>query len=70
MRKRKPIELTCIDCGAKFMAYATKALRCEKCKIEAIKKSRRATNQVYMQQYKKIRKIRTPHLSYCRRALP
>ena len=32
MRKRKPIEVICVDCGCTFTAYGRQALRCAECK--------------------------------------
>ena len=31
-KQRKPIDVTCIDCGCTFKALTRKALRCEACK--------------------------------------
>lgn len=53
MRKRKPIEITCIDCGVKFMAYSSKALRCETCR----EKAKNECNRRYMKGYRNAYKL-------------
>ena len=43
-KEPKPVEITCIDCGVVFIAYSNKALRCEKCR----KIAKRKTNAQWM----------------------
>ena len=43
-KPRKPIELTCVDCGETFIAYSSHALRCPECR----KKAKKQTSAMWM----------------------
>lgn len=53
IKKRKPIEAKCVDCGEVFTAYAKSALRCEKCR----KKKAREQSKECMSYMRGINKI-------------
>lgn len=52
-RKRKPIQITCMDCTTVFTAHSVKALRCPECR----KLAKQRASQECMQRNRKIHKI-------------
>ena len=44
-KPRKPVEVTCFDCGCTFIAKSSRALRCTKCRVKA----KRETSKMWME---------------------
>lgn len=60
MNERKLKQFNCIDCGCTFMAYSTRALRCQECRVSAKKEATKVWQSCHKGKRRKAR-----HLEYC-----
>lgn len=58
-KPQKPVEVTCKECGVKFIAYSRKALRCPECRRNAIREQNKSYQRQLQQSIKEVKKITT-----------